>query len=139
MSSLFSKEEGSSRSDSKQTQVAAKKLTEHYYNNVDIAAGLFWHCFSSLFFLDSNYIDKFWIYSCIYHFNQFSFLEFSFICDVYGVTLLFYTDLTLFAVAWINNLTILFDINNYSVFTFTMVTISLPLTRDLTVFTDLRF
>ena len=81
--------QGSSRSDSKQALGAGMKLIQHCYNDVGIVAGLCWRCFSSLCFLDSNYIHKFWVYSCIYHFNRFSFVEFSFICDACGVTPLF--------------------------------------------------
>ena len=79
----------SSWSNSKQAQGTGMKLIQHCYNNVGIVVGLCWRCFSSLCFLDSNYIYKFWVYSCIYHFNRFSFVEFSFICDACGVTPLF--------------------------------------------------
>ena len=89
VSSLFLKEEGSSPSDSKQAQEAGMKLIQHCHNDVAIVAGLCWRCFSSLCFLDSNYIHNFGVFSCIYHFNRFSFVELSFICDAYGVTPLF--------------------------------------------------
>ena len=58
MSSLFSKGEGSSRPDFKQAQGAGMKLIQHCYNDVDTVAGLCWRCFSSLSFLDSNYVLK---------------------------------------------------------------------------------
>ena len=89
VSSLFLKREGSSRSDSKQPQVAGMKLIQHCYNDVDIVMGLCWRCFSSLCFLDSNYIHMFLVNSCIYHFYRFSFIEFNFICNACGVTPLF--------------------------------------------------
>ena len=89
MSSLFLKREGSSRYDSKQAQGARTKLIQNCHNDGDIVAGWCWRCFSSSCFLDSNYIYKFWVYSCIYHFNRFSFTDFSFICDACGVTPVF--------------------------------------------------
>ena len=82
MSSLFLMGQGSSRSDSKQAQGAGMKLIQHLYN--DNVASLCWNCFSSLCFLDSNYIHKFRVYSCIYHFNRFSFSY-----DACGVSPLF--------------------------------------------------
>ena len=60
MSSLFLKGDVGSWSDSKETQGAETKLIQHCYNNVDIVAVLCCRCFSSLRFLDSNYIHKFW-------------------------------------------------------------------------------
>ena len=138
VSSLILEGERSSRSDSKQAQGAVAKIIQHCYNNVGIVVGLCWRCFSFLGFLNSTFIHRFWVYSCIYHFNRFSFVDFSFICDACGVTPLFprnfCSTLILLAVAWIDNLTISFDINNDSVFTFTMVTISFGLTRDLMLF-----
>ena len=86
VSSLFLKEEGSSPSDSKQAQEAGMKLIQHCHNDVAIVAGLCWRCFSSLCFLDSNYIHKFRVYSCIYHFKRFIFVEFTFLWDACGVT-----------------------------------------------------
>ena len=133
MSSLFLKGERSSRSDYKKVQGAGTKLIQHCYKDVCIVAGLCWRCFSPLYFLDSNYIHKLWNYSCIYHFSRFSFVEFSFICNACGVTSLFSSPF-LFYLAWIDNLTISFYINNYKVFTFTMITIPFGLIRDLTVF-----
>ena len=88
-SSLFLKGEGSSGWDSKQGKGAGAKLMQHCYNSVDIAARLCWCCFSFLCFLDSNYIHRFWVYSCIYHFSRFRLVEFNFICDACGVTALF--------------------------------------------------
>ena len=81
--------QGSSRSDTKQAQGIGMKLIQHCYNNVGIVAGLCCHCLSSLCFLECNYIHKSEVYSCIYHFSRFSFVEFSFICDACGVTPLF--------------------------------------------------
>ena len=133
MSSLFLKGERSSQSDYKKAQGAGTKLIQHCYKDVGIVAGLCWLCFSSLYFLDSNYIRKLWNYSCIYHFSRFSFVEFSFICNACGVTSLFSSPF-LFYLAWIDNLTVSFYINNYRVFTFTMITIPFGLTRDLMVF-----
>ena len=69
MSFLFLKGGGSSRSDSKQAQGAGMKLIQHFYNDVDIVAGLCWRCFRSLCCLNFNYIHMFWVYSCIYHFK----------------------------------------------------------------------
>ena len=68
---------------------------------------------------------------------MFIFVEVSFLCVAYGVTLLFprhfSSTLILLAIATTNNLTISFDINNYSVLIFTMVTVPFRSTRDLTM------
>ena len=104
------------------------KLIQHCYNDADIVAGLCWRCFSSLCFLDSNYIHKFLVYSCKYHFNWFIFVEFGF-CDACLVMPLFPCNIcfllreliTSQSIITINTST---DINNYSVLTFTMVIIS---------------
>ena len=138
MNSLSLKGEGSSCSESTQAQVAGTKLIQHCYNNVDIEAALCWLCFSSLFFLDSNYIHMFWVHRCMYHFSSFSFVEFSFICDACGIKLLFTrhfcSTLILLAIAWINNLKIIFNNNNYNVFAYTMITIPFGLALDFMVF-----
>ena len=81
--------QGSSRSNSKQVQGAGMKLIQHCYNDVGIVAGLCWRCFSFFCFLDSNYFYRLCVYSCIYHFDRFSFVEFSFYCDACGLTPLF--------------------------------------------------
>ena len=120
ISSLFLKREWSSWSDYKQAQGDGTKLKQHCYNDTDIVAGFCFHWFSSLSFVDSNYIHKFWVY--VYHFNRFSFIGLSFICNACGV-MSFFPCHFLFAVAWIDNLVISLDINNYSIFIFTMVTI----------------
>ena len=104
-----------------------------------------WYCrrfalalFQYLCFLDTNYIDTFWVYSCIYHVYIYSFVQFSCLCDACGVTSLFpchfSSTLILFTITCIDNPTISFDINNYSVFIFTMVTIPFGSTRDLMMF-----
>ena len=54
-SSLILLGQASSRSNFKQAQEAGRKLSQHFYNNVDIVVGLCWRG-SSLLFLDSNYI-----------------------------------------------------------------------------------
>ena len=55
---LFLKGEQNSRSDYYQAQGAEMKLIQHCYNDADNVAGLCWRCFSSLCFLDSNYIHN---------------------------------------------------------------------------------
>ena len=86
-----------------------------------------------IFFGHSNYIHKSWVYSCMFHFNWLSFVEFSFIYDACRIAPLFPRHFCVLLleliISWFP-----FDINNYSVFTFTMVTIPFGLTADLTVF-----
>ena len=86
MRSLLLKRDRISWTDYKQAQLADLTLMRHCYSDVDIVAGLCWRRFSSLSFLDSNYIHKFRVYSCIYHFKRFIFVEFTFLWDVCGVT-----------------------------------------------------
>ena len=76
----------SSWSNSKKAQGTEMELIQHGYNDVGVVAGLCWRCFSFLCFLDPNFILKFGGYSCIYQFNRLSVIEFSFICDAFGVT-----------------------------------------------------
>ena len=132
------KGEGTSRSDSKQPQGTETTLTQHCYSDADTVEGLGWRCFSTLCFLNTNYTDTFSVYSCIYHFSRFSFVEFSCLCDACGVTPLFpchfSSTLILFTITCIDNPTISFDINNYSVFIFTMVTMPFGSARDLMMF-----
>ena len=81
MSFLFWKREITSQADYKQAQGPGLTLIQHCSSDIDIVAGLCCCCFSSLCFQGSNNIHKFWDYTCMYHFNRFIFIEFSFLCD----------------------------------------------------------
>ena len=133
---LFLKRGGNSRTDYNQEQEAGSALIQQCYSN-GIVAELC--CFSFLCFLDSNYIHKDWVYSCINHFNMFIFVVFSLLCDMYGKILLFphhfSSALILLAFASIDSFKI-FYINKYNVFFFTMVTIPFASNRDLMVLRD---
>ena len=87
MSSFFKKGQDSSRSASKKAQrdwdeATTTWLQQHWY-----CSGIVLVLFQ--FLVLSGLIHKFRIYSCMYHFNRFNFVELSFICDACGVTLLF--------------------------------------------------
>ena len=132
------KVEGSSWSDSKQAQWARTTLIQHCYSDVDIVAGAvgivsvpcsLWTLTISISF---EFIAKYIISEDL--------VLLSFLCDACWVTPLFFppyfsSTLILLAVAGIDNLTISFDINSCSEFTFTMLTISFGTSKDLIVFT----
>ena len=131
------KVEGSSWSDSKQAQWARTTVIQHCYSDVDILAGCvgvvsvpcsLWILTMSISF---DFIAK--------YITSEDLVLLSFLWDAYWVAPLFFppyfsSTFILLAVAGIDNLTISFDINSCSEFTFTMLTISFGTSKDFIVF-----